>query len=197
MLLTKIGRMLRIPPVGYDQPLVGTDGLAYIDMIDMYNGAFDRYVWKLTGKRELYIPYNSFRLNDGRYKNAQLLTPGHFNPEGTRYELYRVWVIEAAERAGSKHSFGKRVFYVDEDTWNVALVENYDREGRLWRFQEGHLLPFYDSQSANTFPSLTYDLKDGRYLAERLMSEVPPLRFNGPLDDQDFLPAAVKRSYSK
>ena len=197
VLLTKIGRMLRIPPVGYDQPLVGTDGLAYIDMIDMYNGAFDRYVWKLTGKRELYIPYNSFRLNDGRYKNAQLLTPGHFNPEGTRYELHRVWVIEAAERAGSKHSFGKRVFYVDEDTWNVALVENYDREGRLWRFQEGHLLPFYDSQSANTFPSLTYDLKDGRYLAERLMSEVPPLRFNGPLDDQDFLPAAVKRSYSK
>lgn len=109
----------------------------------------------------MFFPYNSYRLNDGRYKNAQLLTSGHFNPEGTRHELHRVWTIEATEREGSRHSFGKRVFYVDEDSWNVALVENYDREGRLWRFQEGHLLPFYDSQSANTFPSLTYDLKDG------------------------------------
>jgi len=197
-LLTKVGKMLRIPPVGYDQPLFGTDGISFIDMIDMYNGAFDRYVWKLTGKRELYVPYNSFRLNDGRYKNAQLLKPGHFNQEATRYELHRVWTIEAIERGGQKHSFGKRMFYVDEDSWNVLLVENFDREGRLWRFQEGHLLPFYDSQSASTFPSLTYDLKDGRYVAERLLSEDAPLKFNlADIDDQEFLPARVKSTYSR
>ncbi|MEK6805303.1 MAG: DUF1329 domain-containing protein [Pseudomonadota bacterium] len=197
-LIIRVGRMLRIPPVGYDQPLFGTDGISYIDMIDMYNGAFDRYVWKLTGKREMYVPYNSFRLNDGRYKNAQLLKPGHFNQDATRYELHRVWMIEATEREGKKHSFGKRVFYVDEDSWNVLLVENYDREGRLWRFQEGHLLPFYESQSANTFPSLTYDLKDSRYVAERLLSEDPPLKFNLPdIDDQEFLPANVKNRYSR
>lgn len=197
-LIVKMGKMLRIPPVGYDQPLFGTDGISYIDMIDMYNGAFDRYVWKLTGKREMYVPYNSFRLNDGRYKNAQLLKPGHFNQDATRYELHRVWTIEATEREGSKHSFGKRVFYVDEDSWNILLVENFDREGRLWRFQEGHLLPFYESQSANTFPSLTYDLKDSRYLAERLLSEDPPLKFNlTDINDQEFLPASVKSRYSR
>src|SRR3546814_8761073 len=105
-------------------------------MLDMYNGAFDRYVWKLVGKRELYIPYNSYRLSDGRDKYAQLLTPKFFNPADTRYELHRVWQIEATERDGKRHSFGTRTFYVDEDSWNVVLVENEDHDGRLWRFQE-------------------------------------------------------------
>ncbi|MGH8447342.1 MAG: DUF1329 domain-containing protein, partial [Solimonas sp.] len=163
-----VPKMFRVPPVGYDQPFPGADGLMFVDMIDMYNGAFDRYVWKLAGKRELYVPYNSYRLSDGRYKYAQMLTPKFFNPEGTRYELHRVWVIEATERGGKRHSFGTRVFYVDEDSWNVLLVENQDREGQLWRFQEGHLLPSYDAQAANCAPVVTYDLKDGRYFANRL-----------------------------
>ena len=85
-------------------------------------------------------------------------------------------MIEATEREGKKHSFGKRVFYVDEDSWNVVLVENYDREGNLWRFQEGHLLPIYTVQAANCAPVITYDLKDGRYFINRLLAEdVPPL----------------------
>src|SRR3546814_19343837 len=71
--------MFRVPPVGYDQPFPGSEGLLFLDMLDMYNGAFDRYVWKLVGKRELYIPYNSYRLSDGRDKYAQLLTPKFFN----------------------------------------------------------------------------------------------------------------------
>jgi tetratricopeptide (TPR) repeat protein len=130
---TDMGRLFRIPPVGYDQPFPGSDGLYFIDMVDMYNGALDRYVWKLLGKRELYIPYNNYRIGDGRYRYSQLLTPGFLNPEATRYELHRVWVVEATERPGRKHSFGKRVFYVDEDSWNIVLVENYDRDNStLW-----------------------------------------------------------------
>ncbi|MBI3171460.1 MAG: DUF1329 domain-containing protein, partial [Hydrocarboniphaga effusa] len=72
------GKMMRIPPIGYDQPYYGSEGLYFIDMIDMYNGAFDRYVWKLIGKRELYIPYNAYRLSDGSFKNDQLLKSPHF-----------------------------------------------------------------------------------------------------------------------
>src|SRR3546814_16456912 len=94
--------MFRVPPVGYDQPFPGSEGLLFLDMLDMYNGAFDRYVWKLVGKRELYIPYNSYRLSDGRDKYAQLLTPKFFNPADTRYELHRVWQIEAHERDKSE-----------------------------------------------------------------------------------------------
>lgn len=191
------GRMFRIPPVGYDQPFPATEGMYFVDMIDMYNGAFDRYVWKLVGKRELYLPYNGYRLSDGSRKYSDLLTPKHLNPDGTRYELHRVWVIEANERGGKKHSFGLRVFYVDEDTWNVVLVENYDRKGKLWRFQEGHLLPLYDSQSANALPVVTYDLQDGRYFASRLIAEEPPAQFNIEIGEGEFLPAAVRARYGR
>ncbi len=197
VLLVNAGKMFRVPPIGYDQPYPETDAIQFIDMVDMYNGLVDRYVWKLTGKRELYIPYNSYRLSDGRYKNKELLTRGHFNQAGTRYELHRVWVVEASLRPGNKHSFGKRVFYVDEDSWNVVLVENHDPSGALWRFQEGHLLPLYDVQAAFAVPSLTYDLKAGSYFAERLFSESPAIQYGLPMSDQEFLPAAVKNKYSR
>lgn len=197
VLLGKVGKMLRLPPLGYDQVMYGTQGLYFIDMIDMYNGAFDRYVWKLVGKRELYIPYNAYRLSDGSQKYAQQLTYPTFSAANARYELHRVWVIEATERGGQKHAFGKRTFYVDEDTWNAVLVENQDHQGNLWRFQEGHLVTSYDVKSTNSFPIVTYDLKDGRYFVHRLLAEDPPLQFNLKLDSNDFLPAAVQRKYAR
>jgi tetratricopeptide (TPR) repeat protein len=188
-------RMFRIPPVGYDQPFVGSGGMYFVDMIDMYNGAFDRYVWKLLGQREFIIPYNAYRISDGSYKYEQLLTPKHFNQDATRYELHRVWVIEATERTGKKHSFGKRVFYVDEDSWTVVMVDNHDREGRPWRFQEGHLVARYDSQTPFCVPVVTYDLKDGRYFASGLNAESPPAEFDVKMDRGDFAPAVVGARY--
>ncbi|WP_240433592.1 DUF1329 domain-containing protein [Solimonas sp. K1W22B-7] len=193
----KINKMFRIPPVGYDQPFPGADGLMFVDMMDMYNGAFDRYVWKLTGKREIYVPYNDYRLLDGQTAMADLLRPGHPRQDRMRYELHRVWVIEAVERQGKRHSFGKRVFYVDEDSWNVVLVENYDREGKPWRFQEGHLLAFYDAQFANTAPVFIFDLKDGRYFANRLNDRDPAPQYGLTMRDSEFLPAAVKAKYGR
>ncbi|WP_341917050.1 DUF1329 domain-containing protein [Hydrocarboniphaga effusa] len=193
-----IGKLFRIPPVGYDQPFPGSEGLYFVDMVDMYNGGFDRYVWKLQGKRELYVPYNNYRIGDGRFRYARLVKPGYLNPEATRYELHRVWVIEATERGGKKHSFGKRVFYVDEDSWNVVLVENYEHDDQtLWRFQEGHLLALYDSLSANCAPVVTYDFKDGRYFINRLTAEDAPAQFNVPMREQDFTPDAVRTRYNR
>ena len=185
-------KLFRIPPVGYDQPFPATEGLYFVDMIDMYNGAFDRYVWKLVGKREIYLPYNAYRLSDGSRRYEQLLQPRFLDPDSTRYELHRVWVIEAAERGGKKHAFGQRVFYVDEDSWNVVLVENHDRAGALWRFQEGHLLPQYEVQAANCQPVITYDLRDGRYFANRMATEEPPARFDVPMRKSEFNPATVQ-----
>jgi hypothetical protein len=76
-------------------------------------------------------------------------------------------------------------------------VENHDPQGQLWRFQEGHLVPEYDVQAVWTRPVLTYDLKDGRYFANRLFAEDEHFRYGVPMGDQEFLPAAVKRKYSK
>jgi tetratricopeptide (TPR) repeat protein len=189
------GKLFRIPPVGYDQPFPATDGLYFVDMIDMYNGAFDRYVWKLIGKREMYLPYNGYRISDGSRRYDQLLKARFLDPDAARYELHRVWVIEATERGGKKHAFGTRVFYVDEDSWNVVLVENHDRAGALWRFQEGHLIPQYEVQAANCQPVITYDLLDGRYFASRMVAEEPPSRFDVPMKKSEFNPASVQAQY--
>lgn len=190
-------KLYRIPPVGYDNPFPATEGIYFVDMIDMYNGAFDRYVWKLIGKREMLLPYDSYKLGSGAFKYDQLLQPKYLNPDAARYELHRVWVIEATERGGKRHSFGLRVFYVDEDTWNVVLVENYDRGGHLWRFQEGHLLPQYDVQAANCTPVITYDLQDGRYFASRLGGEDAPPQYDVPMTKQEFMPATVEARWAR
>lgn len=190
-------RMFRVPPVGYDQPMPSSGGIAFVDMIDMYNGAFDRYVWKLVGKREVYVPYNAYRYNDGRLKNKEILGKNHLNQDFARYELHRVWVIEATERGGKDHKFGKRVFYVDEDSWNVALVENYVNDNnKIWRFQEGHLIQNYDQLFTNAHPVVTYDFSDGRYYVERLTNENPVPEFDiKKFQKRRFTPASVKARY--
>jgi tetratricopeptide (TPR) repeat protein len=189
-------KMFRIPPVGYDQPFPGSGGISFIDMVDMYNGLFDHYVWKLVGKREIILPYNAYRLSDGSIKYAQLLKHGHIDQSHSRYEQHRVWVVEATLRPGNHHSFGKRVFYVDEDSWNVVLVDNYDHDGKPWRFQEGHLLPSYDVLTANCAPVVTYDLKDGRYFINRLYGEDAVPQYDLPMKEGDFMPATVQGRYA-
>ncbi|MDN5874637.1 MAG: DUF1329 domain-containing protein, partial [Sinobacteraceae bacterium] len=193
-----ISKLFRIPPVGYDQPFPGSGGIYFIDMVDMYNGPFNRYVWKLEGKHELLIPYNDYRLADGQYSYNQLLRPHHFNQNAVRYEMHRVWKVVATLRQGKHHAFGKRVFYVDEDSWNIVLVDNYDHAGHLWRFQEGHLLPFYGVQAASCAPVVTYDFKTGAYFVNHLIGHDPVPEFHlKKLSARDFLPSTVRARFGR
>ncbi|MGB3726809.1 MAG: DUF1329 domain-containing protein, partial [Glaciecola sp.] len=74
-------RVRRAPNVAYDSPGAGTDGLRASDNYDMYNGAPDRYNWKLVGKKELYIPYNAYKLLDTSAKYESIVKEGHLNSE--------------------------------------------------------------------------------------------------------------------
>ncbi len=111
-------RVRRAPQVAYDNPGTAADNMRTTDQLDMFNGAPDRYDWKLVGKREVYVPYNSYRLQDPKLKNKDIITPLHINPDYLRYELHRVWVVEATLRPGERHIYKKRVFYIDEDSWS-------------------------------------------------------------------------------
>lgn len=158
-----LGRTRRAPNVGYDNPKTSADGLMFNDQTDMFNGALDRYNWKLLGKREMYIPYNSTRIVQPDVTYDRLIRKGHINPEFARYELHRVWVVEATLKPGLRHAFGKRVFYVDEDSWSIAAVDCYDGRGQLWRFQEAHLTTFPFVPTTTGSPEVHYDLPSGRY----------------------------------
>ncbi len=83
-------RVRRAPQVSYDGPGTASDGLRTSDNFDMYNGAPDRYEWKLNGKKEIYIPYNSYKLDSPSLKYADIIKAGHINQDLTRYELHRV-----------------------------------------------------------------------------------------------------------
>ncbi len=113
-------RVLRAPDIAYDSPGLGADGLRTTDDYDGFNGAPDRYDWKLIGKKEMIISYNNYKMNSKSIKYTDLVRPGHLNQDLVRYEPHRVWVVEATLKAGKRHVYAKRTFYVDEDSWQIA-----------------------------------------------------------------------------
>ena len=165
-------RRVRLAPnVAYDNPGTAADGLRTNDDFLMFNGATDRYEWKLVGKREIYIPYNSYKLTGNSVKYTDVLKPGHLNPDLTRYELHRVWVVEATLKPGTSHIYSKRTFYLDEDSWAVVMTDKYDGRGQLWRFAEQHSENWYNVPMWFGTVEVHHDLQSRRYLAMGLRSE--------------------------
>ncbi len=155
-------KMRRIGEVGYDHPLF--DGLMTHDQVDMFNGPMDRYQFELKGKQELYVPYNSYRLYSSETKYADMIRKGHINPELPRWELHRVWVIEATLAPGASHIYSKRVVYVDEDSWLILLQDIYDARGEFWRTAVTHALTYYNIPVVANPLQAHYDLQSRRYV---------------------------------
>ena len=187
-------RVRRAPNVAYDNPGTAADGMRTSDQFDMFNGAPDRYDWELIGKREIYIPYNAYKLQDPSVKNEDILTPLHINPDMARYELHRVWVVDATLKDGARHLYKRRTFYFDEDSWQLAAVDAYDNRDQLWRVSEAHLMNYYNVPCIWTSLEVHVDLQAGRYLAIGLNSENPPYQFNIERTLEDYTPAALRRA---
>jgi hypothetical protein len=184
-----LGRVNRAPDVGYDNPSIGSDGEQFNDQIDMFNGAMDRYDWKLLGRKEIYIPYNSYLLISPLVKYRDIIRPGHVNQNLLRYELHRVWVVEATLRAGQRHQFKRRTFYVDEDGWAIAAVDCYDDRDALWKVQESELITVPFIPTVTGVAELIYDLHSGRYFVTALQNEDKFVDFRIKLKDSYFAPA--------
>ena len=187
-------RVQRVPSLAYDDLDPRTQGMRTSDQYDGWNGSPDRYDWKLLGKREMYIAYNSYKLSDKQLRYADILQPGHVKPELLRYELHRVWVIEATLRAGEHHRYPRRIFYLDEDTWQVSMEEAYDSSGALWRFGDHPAMQFYDVMVPWYRATIHYDLKANAYLASFLDNEsrfVWQWGWKGEIND--FLPGNLRR----
>ncbi|WP_194791470.1 DUF1329 domain-containing protein [Pseudomonas sp. UFMG81] len=164
-------RVRRAPQVAYDGPATAADGLATSDNYDMFNGAPDRYDWKLVGKKELYIPYNSYKLDSPNLKYGDILKAGHINQDLTRYELHRVWEVVATLKPNARHIYATRHMYFDEDSWELAEVDHYDGRGQLWRVGEGHIQQYYNKQVPGYTAEALYDLVAGRYSVVGLKNE--------------------------
>jgi hypothetical protein len=187
-------RVLRAPEVSYDSPRNGVDGLSTTDDYDGYNGSPDRFDWKLVGKKEMIVSYNNYRLTDKSLKYTDIIKPGTMNQDLVRYELHRVWVVEGTLKAGKNHVYGKRVYFLDEDSWQVAHGDLYDGRGELWRVLEQHGVQYYDAPAFWLAGSAQYDLQARHYVASGLTSEEKPIVFNAPLKPADFTTDALRRA---
>lgn len=188
-------RVRRAPQVSYDGPGTAADGLRTSDNFDMYNGAPDRYEWKLNGKKEIYIPYNSYRLDSPKLKYDDIIKAGHINQDLTRYELHRVWNVTATLKSGERHIYAKRDFYLDEDTWQAAVIDHYDGRGTLWRVAEAQAQYYYDKKVPWYSIETLYDLLSGRYLALGMKNEEKSAyEFGYPAKESDYTPAALRQA---
>lgn len=188
-------RVRRAPNLGYDSPIAAADNLRTADDTDIFNGALDRYNWTYKGLREMYIPYNNYRIGEAGLPYSEILGVSHINPDLTRWELHRVHVVEANLKKDARHIYGKRVFYIDEDSWNTVLLDQYDGRGNLWRVSMAILKNYYELPGVWSSLEVFHDLQARRYHVQGLDTEEPQTRvFTDDVPNKRyFSPAALRR----
>lgn len=187
-------RVRRAPNVAYDAPGTAADGLRTTDDFDMFNGAPDRYTWTIKGKKEVYIPYNTYKLHSDTVSYDDIIKPGVINQDLVRYEKHRVWVLEANLKPDTRHQYKKRVFYIDEDSWQIALEDIYDERDQLWRVAMSHAVNYYDVPTLWSTLETYYDLPSGRYLAIGLDNQEDMYDFKVDFQGNHFTPSALRRT---
>ncbi|WP_144207191.1 DUF1329 domain-containing protein [Shewanella donghaensis] len=187
-------RVRKAPNVAFDTPGTVSDGLRTTDDFDMFNGSPVRYNWELVGKKEVYIPYNDYKLHSDALEYDQILQPGHINPEYARWEKHRVWEVKATLKEGMRHIYKTRVFYIDEDSWQVSLTDMYDNRDELYRVGTAHSINYYEVPTHWSTLEIFHDLQSRRYLAMGLDNEGRMYNFDAKLTESNFTPDALRRA---
>lgn len=162
-------RVKLAPDLAYDTPSPNSSGASTMDDAKGFLGAMDRFDFKLVGKKEKYILYNTFMANDYTVCPDEKVHGNKYfpNPDCLRWELHRVWVIEATLKPGFRHIYSKRKFYLDEDSPGSNSLEDYDGAGKLYRvgFQQSY--PFSVEHGGGDFDN-TYlmDLQTGIWASQ-------------------------------
>lgn len=194
-------RVRRLPNYSYDTPIIGFENQFPNDSILMFYGSPDRFNWKIVGKKEMFIQYNNFGV-----VNFEAPLQGTDKPfidnDLRRYELHRVWVVEATVKGGVRHSAPKKTFYFDEDTWLVVNSEDYDSQGKLWRHKEAGVYPAWEiGACTNTGLYAMHDFMSGRYVTDSNLSAAKDVRFytepeNNPRMKEEFYTSENLRAIS-
>lgn len=184
-------RVRRAPAVAYDTPDSVTSGIGFFDEAFMQFGPFEHHAYKLVGKKAILVPYNNNRAVAA--KSEDLVGKHFLNPELVRWELHRVWEVDATLAPGKRHVVATRKFYVDEDSWRIILIDGWDADGKLWRSTYTLTL------LAPDVPALygdvnwgTYDLRTGAYFINSAANGTDRQATPDPrLTSEDFSPATL------
>lgn len=173
-------RVKLAPNLAYDTPNPGTAGAGTYDDVFVFNGALDRYDWKLVGKQEMIVPYNTYKLTYAQDPKS-LTSANHLAPDFVRWEKHRVWVVEGNLKAGARHIYQKRRFYLDEDSWTALASDQYDARGQLYRGSFAFLSQSYDKQVPDSTPFMIYDLVGGSYSINGVVGPYGGIKYIDPL----------------
>jgi hypothetical protein len=181
-------RVRKLPNPCCDTPTPAAAGVISFDEVGVWAGQIDRFDWKLVGKKEMFIPYNGNKLMQPK-TDAEVLGKHGANPDHLRWELHRVWVIEATLRKGQRHQSPKSRYYCDEDTWLCTLGDRWDANNQLARtlYQVNFVAPDLpgtvaiasvakDFLSGSAFFANVFNSKPGHYL---LKPRYPDSHFTG------------------
>lgn len=178
------------PSVAFDTPNPSMGGAATYDDTWLFFGSMERFTFKLLGKKEIYVPYNNYRLVYNSTSD-EVFKPNHVNPDIVRGELHRVWVVEATLAEGKRHIYSKRVFYLDEDSWAAIASDQYDMRGQLYRAGFAFVAPSYDLPAPMVDTHVIYDLISGIYATNFYTAETGGVRYVDPLPESEWGPDAM------
>jgi hypothetical protein len=178
------------PDLSFDTPNPGTAGATTFDDTFMFNGSMDRFDFKLVGKKEMFVPYNDYKAVYGS-RQDDLLKPNHLNPDLVRWELHRVWEVDATLKQGKRHVYSKRTFYLDEDSWAILASDEYDARGQLWRTGFAYMTPSYDVPAPYTDMFGHYDLVSRVYSLTGYIAETGGMRQVKALPEREWTADAL------
>jgi hypothetical protein len=160
-------RVRRLPNYVFDAPVVGYENQYMNDEQLMLWSTLDRFEYRLVGKKEIYLQGNSLRMHDFDAKRADVFGKTFVNPAYRRFELHRAWVVEARLKPGFHHLAPHRVYYLDEDSWSIAAVTEYDQKGKVWKLMESSQVPIWELGGSCGYLAYTiWDLQGGRYVVD-------------------------------
>ena len=187
-------RVRQLPRACCDTPLSTLSGVTFYDEIEVWGGSEGLKVfdWKIIGKKEMYIPYNCNKIMEPR-DIYEVVHSRHLNPDYVRYELHRVWVVEATLATGKRHQCPRSLYYIDEDTWEAVGTDRYDASGELWRSLFS--LPIVMPDVPAVVPLIWgfFDLKTGTWIASNLYNKYDEqFKIMPPYKDMLFTPSALE-----
>ena len=169
--LTGQRRVRKLPNACCDTPSPTSSGVVSFDETDVLTGRTDRHDWKIIGKQEMIIPYNSNRLHTPT-KDGDVMLANHLNPDHVRWELHRVWVIEATLKSGQRHQAARSRYYLDEDTWIAVLGDRWDGNAQHWKTLWSHPVVMPDVPATTPQQQWGFnDLISGAWYASGVVNE--------------------------
>jgi hypothetical protein len=178
-------RRVRLSPdAGYDFPIATSGGASMYDEIYMFSGKMDRFDWKLIGVKEMYIPYNGYRWFNA--KPEEVLQKNHPNPDVFRWELHRVYVVEATLKPGQRHVVPKKRYYYDEDAPGTGMIDGWDASGKLSRGIFAPFMQIYDKKIPFGSTTWTYEFNTGVYYHSSMGGGYKGMFFETDTMDESF-----------